>query len=350
MKQLMGICYKSTFVVLMVAALSNVAMAQFGKGKSQSQGYTGGYPGQGGDGMGTFVPGSSSEMSQPTIAQGNLYEAMKAQNVPSTIRAEDLTADWHVITTETPDYYGYRNSSLYYTTGSVFLFGGQKFLLAYILDASDPSQREAQQYFSMRRENGYLFKGSTLSLVLLPWNGIQRFYEIKKFNRETDYILKPLLKRADSLVNLKRIAMATLMYAQDYGGKLPPMVAARSASEIKSPFNGEVTNATPVQNRLMPYAKSKEIFLQPVTHHPYLPNYKISRLPESKIKSPNTTFFFYEDEPDADGMRCVVYVAGLSRILTEAEFQRERKAQHISESGYPSVVKPAHKAKATPKP
>ena len=35
MKQLMGVCCKSTFVVLLVLALSSVAMAQFGRGPNR---------------------------------------------------------------------------------------------------------------------------------------------------------------------------------------------------------------------------------------------------------------------------------------------------------------------------
>jgi len=71
-------------------------------------------------------------------------------------------------------------------------------------------------------------------------------------------------------------------------------------------------------------------------------------LPDSKIDSPATTFLFYEDEPDADGMRCVVYADGHAKALTEEQFQWQRQAQGISESGYPSAAKATKKTKPKP--
>jgi len=57
------------------------------------------------------------------------------------------------------------------------------------------------------------------------------------------------------------------------------------------------------------------------------------------IDNPAAIILFYEDAPDANGMRNVAYADGHVAAISEAEFQRERKAQGISESGYPPVVK-----------
>jgi len=347
MKHLLRSWCKSTFVVMTVVVMSSVANAQFGNKQ---------HGGNIGIGKGQYVPGSAS-MGADTgqSPHNNLYAALKNQNVETTMTGAQLTSDWHIISSGELGIFAMFGAGRMmpqiagFTHGKMVSFGSEKYLVAYYVQGED-DVRDIYSTDSNRRDKGYLFKDSKLSLALLPLNGNQSIYEIKNFDPAKDFISKPVARRADSLSNLKQIALATFMYVQDYDEKLPPMVAARSADEIKNPFNGKITNATPVQNRLMPYVKSKELFLQPVTHHPYLPNYKVSRLPDAKIKSPTTTFLFYEDAPDADGMRCVAYADGHVKALTENEFQHERRAQGISESGYPSAAKPAHKAKAVPKP
>jgi len=370
MKRLMDVGSKSTFMVLMVVVLSNVAMAQFGNrpsggnthknstrhDHSDGQEYTSGC-GIGGSNVGWNDP-CAAFGSSPNIPQNNLYEAMKAQQVPSTIHVEDLTADWHVIMADSAGYY--RNSNLYYTHGDMFIFGDQKFLVAYhLLDSSDPDKRDAQQYLGSQvrksdshRATPLLLKNSQLALSLFSLSQAHDFQEIGKFDPAKDIAPAPpkfLIDRRISQSFLKQIALGIFMYAQDYDEKLPPMVAARSAEHLMYLPSSKTTSVPTVQNLLQPYLKSTEIFLQPATHRPYLPNYKVSRLPLSKIDDPSRTFLFYEDAPDADGKRNVAFADGHVEALTESQFQWQRKAQGISESGYPSAARPTQKAKATPK-
>jgi hypothetical protein len=359
MKQLIGICCKSTFVALLVFAMSNAALAQFGYRPNHVIGGNTNTSGCGiGDGNAGWNNPCARFGSSTNIPQSNLYEAMKAQNVPSTIHVEDLTTDWHVIATDSPGYYGYRNSNLYYTHGDMFIFGDQKFLVAYhLLDSSDPDQRAAQQYFSAqvgkddsKRIAPLLLKNSQLALTLFSLSQAHDFQEIEKFDPAKDIAAAPpkfLIDRRISQAQLKQIALGMFMYAEDYDEKLPPMVAARNAKHLMYLPSSKTTFVPTVQNLLQPYMHSTEIFLQPTTHRPYLPNYKMSRLPLSKIDDATQTFLFYEDAPDADGKRSVA--DGHVETMEENQFQWRRKAQGISESGYPSAAKPTQKAKATPK-
>lgn len=338
---------KSTFVVMMVVVMNSAAIAQFGNKQHR---------GHGGFGMGKVVPGSGSMVTATgQTPSNNLYEALKSQNVETTLTGAQLTSDWHIISSGEMGIFAMFGAGRMmpqlagFTKGRMVSFGNDKYLVAYyVQDQGD--LRGIDSYNSNRSKNGYLFKDSLLSLSLLPLNGNQSFYEIKKFDPAKDYISRPVARRGESLSNLKQIALAIFMYTQDYDETLPPMVAARSAEDISESSTNNVTNSTSVQNRLMRYIKSKEIFLQPVTKRPYLPNYKVSRLPDAKIKNPTTTFLFYEDAPDVDGMRCVAFADGHAKALTEAEFQKQRKAQGISESGYPSAAKPKQKAKESTKP
>jgi prepilin-type processing-associated H-X9-DG protein len=317
MKRFLTMACKSTFMALLVLTVTSAAMAQ------------------------TKLP-------------DNLYEALNRQGVSATLNANDLSADWHIISAGELGFFGLAMSNeipfqlYFYTKGEMISFGTEKYLVAYHVQnmPDDDSDNMPPSYYRPYKKKGYLLQDAKLALSLLPLDASQSIYEIKQFNPQTDYIQKDVISEQSSLSNLKQIALATFMYVQDYDEKLPPMVAARSADEINEHFSGKVTAKTPVQNRLMPYIKSKTIFLQPATHRPYLPNYKVSRLPDSKIDNPVATFLFYEDAPNSAGKRAVAYADGHVKLLTEAEFQKERKAQGISESGYPSAAKPVHKTKS----
>lgn len=335
MKHLWRSWGKSTFVVLLVVAMSNVANAR----------------------------------------QDNLYEAMKVQNVPSTIHAEDLTADWHIIrvgvlTQFSSNYYSSQTTSLFFTQGSVMSFGGKEYLVAYhVQPSSNRQERLAQEdalknlensadEYSSKQNSVLLYNESTLAVSLFQTDVGYQIHEIKQLNPQKDigdYPAGTQETRLLSQLNLKQIALAMSMYTQDYDNRFPPMIAARRAGEIRDPAPNAIprlqpsgitiSNNDPVQNRLAPYAESPQIFLQPVTKRPYLPNYKISRHFVEDVKDKTSTFLFYEEAPDADGMRNIAYVDGHVKAISEAEFQRQRKAQGISESGYPSAAKPTKKAK-----
>jgi len=293
--------------------------------------------------IGVLAFAASAQTAQPA----NLYEALKDQNIPSEMKAQDLTADWHVVTAGTMNLLMALSSSrdmpyqsYYYTEGKVFPFGKQNYLVAYhTRDKSD--FRNNKKSDDDEEDAGFLLKDAVLSLSLLPLNDTQSIHEVKQFNPQTDFLDHDIVAAQDSVSNLKQIALAVMMYTQDYDEKIPPMVAARSIDDIQP--GGNATSQTTVQTRLYPYVKSKEIFLQPETHRPYLPNYKISRKDLAQIASPSTAFLFYEDAPSSDGKRAVAYLDAHVARIEEDEFQRQRQEQGISASGYPSAMKPARK-------
>ena len=342
MTRVAKICCKSTFITALIFALSVAAMAQ----------------------------------SDPPK---NLYEALATQGVQTTIHAAEMTSDWHVIAPGRTSFLSLafagpnsRYNIFFYTTGKLVSFDGHQYLVAYrLLPPSDPDQRDALDFYndkerrqSSPRQTPILLENSQLALALLAFNQPFSLDEIQKFDPAMDVMKAPSkaeMEREMSQANLKQIGLAMMQYSQDWDGIYPPMIAARSADEIgyssfdipPPPPPGSYSNCTnenaTVQDRLAPYTKDSQIFLQPVTGRPYLPNYKVSRKPASQFKNPSQTFLFYEDAPNLAGTRNVVYADGHVQELSEAEFQRERKAQGISESGYPSVAKPKQKAKKTPK-
>lgn len=311
MKHILRNLGKSTFVVLLICALAVAAKAQ-------------------------------------NTEPANLYEALKDQNISTQMKAQDLTADWHVITAGTTnlllaltDSRDMPNQMYYYTNGVIFPFGKQRYLAVYHTRDKSDFQKRSQPEDDQNK--GFLLKNAVLELSLLPLNDSQSIHEVKQFDPQTDFLSPETVAQDDSVSNLKQIGLALAMYTQDYDEKIPPMVAARSADDIQN-VSSNVTEQTTVQSRLLPYVKDVKVFLQPQTHRPYLPNYKISGLGLGQIKTPpSETFTFYEDAPDSDGKRAVVYLDGHVARIDEEEFQRQRKVQGISESGYPPAMKPARR-------
>ena len=313
MKHILRNLGKSTFVVLLISVLAVAAKAQ-------------------------------------NTEPANLYEALKEQHISTQMKAQDLTADWHVITAGTTnlllaltDSRDMPNQMYYYTNGKIFPFGKQRYLVVY--HTRDKSDFQKRSQSEDDQDKGFLLKNAVLELSLLPINDTQSIHEVKQFDPQTDLLAPETVAQEDSVSNLKQIGLALMMYTQDYDEKIPPMVAARNADDIEdTSSNSGINDRTTVQTRLLPYTKNVQIFLQPQTHRPYLPNYKISRLGLDQIKTPPyQTFAFYEDAPDADGERAVVYLDGHVARIDEEEFQRQRKAQGISASGYPEAMKPARR-------
>jgi len=315
MKQFLSMAYKSTFVVLLVFVQSNIAPVQ---------------------------------ADNP---QKNLLVAFKSRGVPVTISAGQLTTDWCEFIVGDPgaslpglgNDNGYTPPTLYYTNGDVRSYGSQSYLVAYHLQkSSDPNFRAVQEYY-MNQSAPLLLKDSLLVLSPLPLSRIQIFNYIEKFRPTAEIVTVPskiLFVRRLSQSNLKQIFTGVKNYLLDNDGKLPLMIPAKSTDEIMASFSPGMpdgkTFPETAQGAIFPYVKDIVVLFQPATQRIYLPNYQLSAKSMKAIKNPSHTFLFYEDAPDSDGMRNVLYVDGHVAAITESEFQKQRKAQDISKSGFPS--------------
>jgi hypothetical protein len=95
------------------------------------------------------------------------------------------------------------------------------------------------------------------------------------------------------LSNAKQVALAALMYAQDYDERLPPM---KSAAQT--------------QNLLNPYLKNKTLFTCPATQKPYVFNTRLSGMNTAKIAKPASTPLFCDAQAHGDGKWTVAYTDG----------------------------------------
>ena len=98
---------------------------------------------------------------------------------------------------------------------------------------------------------------------------------------------------ADCLSNLKSVALAELMYLNDYEENFP---AATTAAEL--------------QAALAPYVPDMSVFFCPETGRPYLPNPALAGRSMSDVDNPSAVKMLWDEVPHSDGTKCVAYVDG----------------------------------------
>jgi prepilin-type processing-associated H-X9-DG protein len=93
--------------------------------------------------------------------------------------------------------------------------------------------------------------------------------------------------------NLKVLAVAMMMYVNDYDETFPPM---RSAAQVR--------------NRLRPYVKNEAAFYCPVTRQPYHPQKALSGKTLASIKDPKTTTMLTEAKAHPGGTAYTAHADG----------------------------------------
>lgn len=308
-------------------------------------------------------------VAQPEAARAdfNLFEILAARGIQSSLQGKDLTVAWRVLRitasesetlmrvlaildaptrTQTPW------SDVYYTRGDVISVASQSYLVTYQVQ---PSYAVENKLVSNWLAEGApqtlesvppLEEDTNLALSLVAIDKTTSLNNFRAFNPAKDLLTAESkaqrltqTQRATSRSNLKQIGLGLLQYVQDYDEKLPPMRAAKTSAEfIDTPNNSPISEAAPVQFMLHPYVKHLQIFVQPETGRPYLPNYKISRRNLSEFTNPTAVVTFFEDAPDAENKRNVAFLDGHVETLDEADWQTLRVAQKISESGFPPTA------------
>ncbi len=96
-----------------------------------------------------------------------------------------------------------------------------------------------------------------------------------------------------SLSNAKQLALATLMYVQDYDEMFP---AGKTTAVIKP--------------KLMPYLKNPPIFIDPVSGKDFVYNAALDKFPVAALKTPAQSVMFYSPKIHTDGMYTVAFTDG----------------------------------------
>ena len=217
----------------------------------------------------------------------------------------------------------------YYTSGQEIDIAGDSHLVAYQLaSAPEDYMKDFQATHSAIPKPPPLLTADTkLTLILLNLRTATGLVDIEPFSlqavlteskdRYTQAMKTIALEfrqenQAPAQSNAKQLMLGMIQYSQDYNEVMPP-----------------TTSAAAFKKAVYPYVKSESTFLDPVTGRTFHYNPKLSKLPLSKIKVPNTAIVLYTDQPDSQGNRVVGYADGHVKSISESTYQMQKNAEHI---------------------
>ena len=126
--------------------------------------------------------------------------------------------------------------------------------------------------------------------------------------REVVYGIK-MGTEQESVENLRQLALALRMCAQEHGDVIPYMSCLLDVEEA-----------------LTPYVKSEQVFRDPGTDHSYNWNYSMGLHRLADIPNPEKVACFYEDIPGADNTRGVAFLDGHAARVSESEWAAIKQA------------------------
>ena len=119
--------------------------------------------------------------------------------------------------------------------------------------------------------------------------------------------------QAESLSRVKKVALATLLYLQDYDTVYPTM-----------------PDAGTTRNLLFPYIKSNAVFIDPISNAPFVFNAWFSGKDQNKL--PNEAFTFamiYDPDLKVSGKWPVAFPDGHGVLLLQSEWLVLKSKSHI---------------------
>ena len=214
---------------------------------------------------------------------------------------------------------------VYYTKGETVSVGTETYLIAYALRSKPVNYMMVMRGGPGAMPTEELTAESPLGLSLLNLRAIGSLTDIRQFNLEEEIAAHaemmaatedmmsgvggPPGGSADSLSNLKNIALALQMFLADYEDVMPDM-----------------TDMVAVMDELGDYVRDDEVFFQPDTGQAYGVNSSLSQKRLAEVADPVSIAVFYEEEPGDDGMRGVAFLDGHAARMTEAQWE-EIKAE-----------------------
>ena len=253
-----------------------------------------------------------------------IAELLSGQRFPQTLKMKEIPAKGWVrfnLVSENPfsDQTSFllqsKNGILgfYLTKGETISSEGVTFLVAYQVSMGSMVEAlKGVRIIANQTSDEFAITPETpLELSLINLQKATALTQIQPFDLQSA-LPKPRPATESSQDRLKQLGLAVMMYTQDYDEVLPPMKDVKKFRDL-----------------LMPYIKNLEMFVHPETSRPYIPNAILHEHKFATIPEPASFVLLYEDAPAADGTRGVVFVDGHTKRVSEAEWQRLKRASKI---------------------
>ena len=297
-------------------------------------------------------------LAVPALSQNTDLKPLLAgtANVPLTLKLSDLNADWRRMSVGQPAdinsmtrfytaFLGGGPGDVYYTKGDTETVGTDQYLVAY----HAPTQKfDVQSIFRSGNPQApkppKLTPETVLNLSLLNLHTISSLSDIRPFDMQQEiadsnsagFIGDMMAAQngggqepgargpeVESESNLKQIGLAMMQYSQDNDEYLPPMRDAAVAKKA-----------------LWPYVKSDQVFLNPMTKQPFLPNTSIAHRSLASFNSPANFVIYYEATPAPDNTRRVLFLDGHVKNIPEGAWPTLKAASHVPNTPTPSALPP----------
>ena len=258
----------------------------------------------------------------------SMKQVLSGKTFPLMYQLKDLNTEWHAFNMSDGGanslslLYSIYGAGLgagnsYFTRGEEVSIGSETFVIAYhpkqkllnlaLMSAPAPSP-ELTDSLKMKED-------SVLMLSLVNLRSASVISELRGFDmkeilaqndatKETPTETSDKLKGISSDSNLRQVALAIAMYAQDYDSTLPPMKTYAKFKEA-----------------VMPYVKNEAFFQNPISKEDFVLNDILSSHKLAHIINPTEFAAIYEANPAPDGTRVVGYVDGHIKRVDAAEWQ-----------------------------
>lgn len=248
------------------------------------------------------------EWSDVFSASGVAPLSIKAGAMDSSWRSFKLSNDWSETTASI--YTGARTA--FYSRGQVFTIRGEGYLVTYREERPTYDIRTSYSINNFPKAPAFT-RDTVLRLSLLNLRTIGNMNDIKAFDAK---VFPPSatsstregreLLRRQSANNLEQLGIAIKQYQQAHKMDLPPS-----------------SNMYAFKKAVTPYVKNENIFRQPGNKAFYVSDDLSKQTVATFVTA--STVLVYEAQPDADGLRNVLFADGSVRAVNRNEWTRNRK-------------------------
>lgn len=123
---------------------------------------------------------------------------------------------------------------------------------------------------------------------------------------------RPAADAAQTLSSIKQVALAAIMYANDYDDVFPYVQSTSSAQSV-----------------LLPYVKNPTTFFAADGRTRFVFNMAVAGVEMPRIERPGDVVLWYEERPASDGRRAVAFADGSARRLGPEEWREAERTLRL---------------------
>lgn len=266
-----------------------------------------------------------------------LQDALAGKTIPNSYRLKDLDETWRRVTVSGAEannpaniyyrnVYGGASSTPYFTKGQTLTLSAETYLVAYTYRSKPVDLAKIQALMMRGGQPGEPERptvDAALSLSLLNLRTAGSLMDIRPFNLDLEITGTDTGAGTEEERKAKETADASAKNLRAIGLAVTSYISERKVIPLLS-------DTKTAQQELILYANEKDVFIQPKTKKPYMPNASLSGHKMSDYDKPERTVVFYEGQAAEDGTRGVLFLDGHTDRLVEQQWKRVKETSNIT--------------------